>query len=159
MQCSKYLFQNTLSHNIVCLGKLFRDSSKPYIHWELNLCINYRKLLAMYIVRVTCSSDKNLLQHVAISHPDGPGMSPGGTMPGITGAIPGIIIGGAIPGNIIPPTWSRRGFLVAGSSSTRPDMERKEENKMNAETKPTYKSASQLEMTSTKALAIFNPPS
>ena len=73
-----------------------------------------------------------------MSYPDGPGMSPGGTMPGMTGPIPGIIIGGAIPGNIIPPTWSRRGFLVAGSSSMRPDKERKEENKMNAQTKPVY---------------------
>ena len=56
-----------------------------------------------------------------MAYPDGPGTSPGGTMPGTTGAIPGIIIGGAIPGNIIPPIWSIRGFLGAGSSSIRPD--------------------------------------
>ena len=56
-----------------------------------------------------------------LTHPDGPGTRPGGTMPGTTGAIPGIIIGGAIPGNIIPPIWSIRGFLGAGSSSMRPD--------------------------------------
>ena len=41
-------------------------------------------------------------------------------MPGTTGAIPGMIMGGAMPGKTIPPIWSKRGFLAAGSSSTRP---------------------------------------
>ena len=59
-------------------------------------------------------------------------------MPGTTGAIPGIIIGGAIPGNIIPPIWSIRGFLGAGSSSMRPDSgKERERNVMNINMKAT----------------------
>lgn len=57
---------------------------------------------------------------LSYTYPDGPGIIPGGTMPGTTGAIPGMIMGGAMPGKTIPPIWSKRGFLAAGSSSTRP---------------------------------------
>ena len=67
------------------------------------------------------------------SYPDGPGIIPGGTIPGTTGAMPGMIIGGGMPGNIIPPIWSKRGFLATGSSSMRPG--RGEEKKGQGELK------------------------